>query len=266
MKQSNGIYTVCLLVLAGFAGAILAATGLGSVSAANAGTMSTAPVSSAPAPSALRVNFLSGQQFTVGDLAPGDSTQWAAEVTNTGVTSGTLIIRTTALSGDILATDPVNGLQLKFDTCAERLSVTTVSAGVHAYACPVATTVLMAGQAPAAQQFSVALAAGQTIDFRALANFPVDAGNDFENTHAAIAITFAIAGSAPTPSASPSSTSSPPADGLALTGADVLGATLAAAVTFLVGLVFVVIARRRRGALVQSASDAGVSFPNGEPS
>ncbi|NQX12597.1 LPXTG cell wall anchor domain-containing protein [Microbacteriaceae bacterium VKM Ac-2855] len=172
----------------------------------------------------------------VRDLAPGDWVEWTAETTSSSDETLPLRVIVEADGTDALAADPENGLQLVIDFCDGGF---TAIGSPARYDCSSADVALGAGAAATIGRLESlrSIGAGATAGVRIRIVFPVDAGNEFENTAAGLRVTFAV------PDGSVSATPDGP---LAITGADIGAALLGALGALLLGSLALSVARRRR--------------------
>lgn len=209
-----------------------------------------APAASTAPAEVLDVRELTAPAALTG-LAPGDTTEWAAEVTNVGSTAHEVSVAFAVDGGDSLATDPRNGLQLEVDLCPSAFAIDrSVSPGrsIERYVCPGAVPL---GAGPAASlgrlDGSRALAGGETVGVRVRVSFPEQAGNDLEDTVAALRVIVTDAD--PLDPAAPSDGLGPiaaPSDGLAVTGRDLGAALLGGLLALGAGGLLALAGRRRR--------------------
>lgn len=152
----------------------------------------------------------------LADLAPGDRTEWAAQVANTGEDPVPLYAAFSITGTEALVTDPADGLQLDVALCPHPLEPTTVDGGAVVYTCPTATTPLGTGSAAGlgTLEATTALAPGDTVGIRVRAILPVTAGNTFENSEGKLHVDFATTGNdtGQPGRPSPAPTTPPPTD------------------------------------------------------
>ncbi|SMH50392.1 hypothetical protein SAMN06295885_3518 [Rathayibacter oskolensis] len=203
---------------------------------------------SASADDLLEVRELSSPA-TLRDLAPGDTAEWAVEVT--GASAGDLSVGFAVDGGDALATDPQNGLQLVVDLCSTSFSVVERRAGgrtISRYLCPGDEVRLGAG--PAAELGSLdgvrAVEGGETTGVRVRVAFPSAAGNELEGTRAALRVVVTRADGSPEPVAPGSVPGAAGPDGLAVTGRDLGAALLGGLLALGGGALLAALARRRQ--------------------
>lgn len=204
------------------------------------------------------------------DLAPGDRTEWAAHVTNTGHEPTAVTLAIHASGTDPLIRDPNDGLQLEVDLCPGTLDTHTTSNGSQRFTCETGETRLGAGPAahlaadPAGLTTQTELAGGDSMAVRVRVVLPTHAGNNLENTQGELRVHVTPTDTTnPMPSAHPttpagsggpgtsSNTAEPPTatvpyDTLPVTGRDVLAALAGALITTLIGVLLLVTSRRRR--------------------
>ncbi|QWL31133.1 hypothetical protein [Rathayibacter toxicus] len=182
----------------------------------------------------------------LSELAPGDSTEWAAEAINTGTSPHEFSVAFAVEGTDPLATDPDEGLQLAVDLCPSALSLseqrTPDGRTFTRYLCPEKEIPLGVGPAKTVRQLAGVhtVDGGATLGVRVRALFPKSAGNTLENTAAVlrVIVTATEPGAAPVPE--------PGHDGLAATGRDLGAALLGGLLTLSLGAVFFAAGGRRR--------------------
>ena len=208
------------------------------------------------------------------DLAPGDRTEWAAQVTNTGHESTAVTVLIHATGTDPLIRDTVEGLQLEVDLCPGALDTHTTGNGARQFTCRTGETRLGAGPAaqlaadPAGLSTRTELGSGKTMAVRVRVALPAHAGNNLENTQGELSVRVTPTGTTPgsgnpttpghpTTPAGPggtgtgSDTAEPPTatvphEDLPVTGRDILAALAGALITTAIGALLFVTSRRRR--------------------
>ncbi|ALD11612.1 hypothetical protein [Clavibacter capsici] len=209
----------------------------------------------------LEVRELTGSAIPLDDLAPGDTVDWAAEVTNVSAAGSPLSVRLDSMRSMALTGDALGGVQLSVRLCEE---------GFVTLAPPMRCrgTVEPLGSGPAATLQSVVtrtpLGAGETVGIAVRVRFPAEADNRMERTAGLLSIGFALvdgpgtgAGAAPGTGAGSGSgagsepTGSAPAAGsardlLPVTGRDIASAVVGALLALLGGALLVRSSRRRR--------------------
>lgn len=204
-----------------------------------------------------------GSAIPLDDLAPGDTVDWAAEVTNVSAAGSPLSVRLDSMRSMALTGDALGGVQLSVRLCEE---------GFVTLAPPMRCrgTVEPLGSGPAATLQSVVtrtpLGAGETVGVAVRVRFPAEADNRMEKTAGLLSIGFALvdgpgtgAGAAPgtgSGSGSGSGAGSEPAgsapaagsarDLLPVTGRDIASAVVGALLALLGGALLVRSSRRRR--------------------
>lgn len=213
-------------------------------------------------------------------LAPGDRTEWAAEVTNTSHAPTPVNIAVKITGADAMVRDPVQGLQLVVDLCPGILTTTTTTNGAQRFTCDTETIRLCTGPAaslagdPVGVTARAELEGEKTMAVRIRVDLPVTAGNEMEESHGRLTVDFSTTGSpvtgpenqptSCTPSAgtgsdkpqggadttddslTPPAPTRPSPESLAITGGDILAALTGAVITTVLGLLFLLTARRRR--------------------
>ncbi|OUE32160.1 hypothetical protein BFL35_01445 [Clavibacter michiganensis] len=205
----------------------------------------------------LEVRELTGSAIPLDDLAPGDTVDWAAEVTNVSAAGSPLSVRLDSVRSMALTGDALGGVQLSVRLCEE---------GFVTLAPPMRCrgTVEPLGSGPAATLQSVVtrtpLDAGETVGIAVRVRFPAEADNRMEKTAGLLSIGFALvdgpgtgAGAAPgagTGVGSEPAGSAPAAgsarDLLPVTGRDIASAVVGALLALLGGALLVRSSRRRR--------------------
>ncbi|KQQ05910.1 MULTISPECIES: hypothetical protein [unclassified Rathayibacter] len=228
------------------------------------------PAASAAPQRVIDVRELSAPAALSG-LAPGDTAEWAAEVTNIGTSPHDLSVAFVVDGPDDLATDPRDGLQLVVDLCPSAFTVVdrrlADGRDIERYDCPDDTVPLGAGPAAVLGRLegSRPVASGTTIGVRVRVAFPASAGNALEDTDAGLRVVVTEAdapvdtgngpiagGGVPVPGdvllpggpALPGGLTLP--GGLAVTGRDVGAALLGGLIALGTGALIVAAGRRRR--------------------
>lgn len=132
----------------------------------------------------------------LSELAPGDRTEWAAQVTNTTKDTLPLYVTFSTTGTDPLLTDPQHGLQLDVTMCPRPLNIRPLESGPVVYTCPTTPQLLGAGAAAALGELkaTTTLGPGATVGVRARVLLPVSAGNALENTAGELHAHFATTG------------------------------------------------------------------------
>ncbi|MWV58890.1 hypothetical protein [Rathayibacter sp. VKM Ac-2754] len=209
-----------------------------------------APSASAAPQSVIDVRELSAPSALSG-LAPGDTAEWAAEVTNIGTSPHDLSVAFVVDGPDDLATDPRDGLQLVVDLCPSAFTVVdrrlADGRDIERYVCPVEVVPLGSGPAAVLGRLegSRPVARGATIGVRVRVAFPSTAGNELEDTDAGLRVVVTEADDIPVgPGSGPIALPLP--GGLAVTGRDVGAALLGGLLALGAGALLAGAARRRR--------------------
>ncbi|QHC56719.1 hypothetical protein EV639_11530 [Rathayibacter tanaceti] len=182
------------------------------------------------------------------DLAPGDSAEWAVEVTNSGASPRGVSVGFAVDAPGALAADPRDGLQLVVELCDSAFTVSEVAVGggrsVERYLCPGGATPLGAGPAAALGRLDGVrpVERGATAGLRVRVLFPESAGTELENSTASLRVVVGDTGAAAPPAAAP------PSGGLAVTGRDLGAALLGGVLALGAGALLAAAARRRRKA------------------
>ena len=225
------------------------------------------PAAAAVDPADLEVRELTGPDIPLDDLAPGDTVDWAADVTNVSGGASPLSVRLDAVRSMALTGDPEGGIQLSVRLCEDGFATPTAPLRCRG-------PVERLGSGPAATLDRVVtrtpLDAGQTVGVAVRVRFPAGADNGMESTAGMVRIGFALvddtgAGTDPSTGggtgtgsggASPAG-SAPAADAprdlLPVTGRDIASA-LAGALLALLGGGILLLAGRRRRRTVEAAS------------
>lgn len=201
------------------------------------------PAHSAQAPDPIVVRFLSGRPFAVSGFAPGDETQWAVELRNTGVKDAAVVIHTTVSGTGAFATHDTHGIHVVFDTCPGLLSPVLSDRGARTFACAEQPTVLPTILSGSGLVGSVVVRAGRATDLRAVFSFIGSSGNDFENATPEIVLMDGTRKLTPLVQRPPKPSS--PAFEISFIGADIGSAALFAAGLLGVGLLVLAVVRRR---------------------
>ncbi|RIJ43853.1 sortase, partial [Clavibacter lycopersici] len=135
------------------------------------------------------VRELNGPDIPLDDLAPGDTVDWAADVTNVSGDGSPLAVQLDSMRSMALTGDAVGGIQLTVRLCEDGFE--SLSAPMRCRG-PVETL----GSGPAATLERVVtrtpLDAGQTVGIAVRVRFPAGADNGMESTAGMIRIGFAL--------------------------------------------------------------------------
>ncbi|MDQ0744739.1 hypothetical protein QFZ62_002047 [Clavibacter sp. B3I6] len=247
--------------------ALPVAVGAVAVPAAPASAVTASSSSSSSSEGSLLVRELTGSDLRLHDLAPGDTLDWAAEVTNTTADGSPLSVHLDALGDRPLTADVRDGIQLEVSLC---------TAGYAPSSSPPLCRgpLRVLGSGPAATlgrlDTSIPLDAGATVGVGVRVLFPASAGNDLEDTDGAIRVTFSLLddspapggpGTDPGPGAGPPGAPAPDAGPVAaggetrgpraplpVTGRDIASAVAGALIALATGGLLVLASRRRRAA------------------
>jgi|GEM_PF-6137246 len=220
-----------------------------------------AALASADPNESLAVTDLSAPTIYLSGLAPGDSSQWAAEVHNTAAVPASFSVEIRDPGAGRLTTNDTYGLWLDVSLCPTRLTTPDIG-GTRTFSCPVAATPL--GSAPAGSHVTssqtISIGAGSTRSVLVNVRFPQSSNNAFQNQTGSLVLIIVEH----TPDVS--SLTTPAFSGLAFsdlafTGADVIGAISATFVTFVVGFLMLVISRRQRRPTDNSPEPANCDSP-----
>ncbi|MCJ1687940.1 sortase [Rathayibacter sp. VKM Ac-2927] len=243
---------------------------IGAVLAAVLLAPAVSAASVAPPAALLDVRELTAPAALTG-LAPGDTTEWAAEVTNVGSSAHQVSVAFAVDGGDALATDPRAGLQLDVDLCPSAFTIDDVlvadGRSVERYLCPEGVEPMGTGPAASLGRLdgSRALDRGETVGVRVRVSFPAGSGNALESTSAALRVLVRETGAiddSGAPGGGPSGNGADdegasgngalgnggPGNGLAVTGRDVGAALLGGLLALGAGLLLAATGRRRKEA------------------
>ncbi|AZZ53721.1 sortase [Rathayibacter festucae] len=243
---------------------------IGAVLAAVLLAPAVSAASVAPPAALLDVRELTAPAALTG-LAPGDTTEWAAEVTNVGASAHQVSVAFAVDGGDALATDPRAGLQLVVDLCPAAFTIDDVlvvdGRSVERYRCPEGVEPMGTGPAASLGRLdgSRALDRGETVGVRVRVSFPSGSGNALESTSAALRVLVRETGAiddSGAPGGGPSGNGAVgdgaagngalgnggPGNGLAVTGRDVGAALLGGLLALGAGLLLAATGRRRKEA------------------
>ncbi|MCJ1698604.1 sortase [Rathayibacter festucae] len=248
---------------------------IGAVLAAVLLAPAVSAASVAPPAALLDVRELTAPAALTG-LAPGDTTEWAAEVTNVGSSAHQVSVAFAVDGGDALATDPRAGLQLVVDLCPSAFTIDDVlvadGRSVERYRCPEGVEPMGTGPAASLGRLdgSRALDRGETVGVRVRVSFPAGSGNALESTSAALRVLVRETGAlddSGAPGDGPSGNGAVgdgaagngalgngavgnggPGNGLAVTGRDVGAALLGGLLALGAGLLLAATGRRRKEA------------------
>ncbi|UKF25181.1 sortase [Clavibacter seminis] len=213
----------------------------------------------------LEVRELTGPDIPLDDLAPGDTVDWAADVTNVSDDSSPLSVRLDAMRSMALTGDALGGIQLSVRLCEDGFETLTAPMRCRGPVEPL-------GSGPAATLDSVVtrtpLAAGETVGIAVRVRFPSGADNGMESTAGMVRIGFALVddggtgtepstgggtgngsgtgtGSVTSPAGSAPAADAP-RDLLPVTGRDIASALAGALLALLGGWILLLAGRRRR--------------------
>ncbi|RII85350.1 sortase, partial [Clavibacter michiganensis subsp. insidiosus] len=153
-----------------------------------------APARAAGSPAAvdspsLEVDELTGPGIPLDDLAPGDTVDWAADVTNVSGDASPLSVRLDSMRSMALTGDAVGGIQLSVRLCEDGFEILTAPMRCRGPVEPL-------GSGPAATLDRVVtrtpLDAGETVGIAVRVRFPSGADNGMESTAGMIRIGFAL--------------------------------------------------------------------------
>ncbi|CCE74044.1 hypothetical protein [Clavibacter nebraskensis] len=241
----------------GIAAAALCLT-LVAVSASAAPARADARPTAADSPS-LQVEELTGPGIALDDLAPGDTVDWAADVTNVSGDASPLSVRLDSMRSMALTGDALGGIQLSVRLCDGGFETLTPPMRCRG-------PVERLGSGPAATLDRVVtrtpLDAGDTVGIAVRVRFPSGADNGMESTAGMVRIGFALvddagggtdpwtgggtgSGSGTSPAGSAPAADAP-RDLLPVTGRDIASALAGALLALLGGGVLLLAGRRRR--------------------
>lgn len=217
-----------------------------------------------PGDGSLRVTKFPEDELHLRDFAPGDRTQWAAEVTNTGEDGDLGVEFVLVGESDALANE-ANALQIVVDLCSVAFDSAVSETGAMTFTCPATQTRLGLVTSAAEREMDshTVIAAGDTVGVRARILFPASADNTAESTSAVMDVLVTV--SPLSDDLSPSGGTDPETDtegappegtddeaprpalfgGLALTGIDVLLLLGAGIIIVSLGITFWTLAPRQ---------------------
>jgi hypothetical protein len=194
------IVTLSILATATVTAAASAAQPAASTSHAASTTASDSPMS-ALAPKSIQddddgtllVKEMPKGGINLLELAPGDRTQWAAEVTNNG-DPGMLNVEFFADGHQDLMSGGDSSLRITVDLCADPLTAVVSDTGVVTFDCESGLHRLGTVTSATEQHLQTArtFRTGNTIGVRVLVTFPSSADNASENTAASMNVMFSI--------------------------------------------------------------------------
>ncbi|WP_086503515.1 sortase, partial [Clavibacter michiganensis] len=208
----------------------------------------------------LEVEELTGPDIPLDDLAPGDTVDWAADVTNVSGDSSPLSVRLDAMRSMALTGDALGGIQLSVRLCEDGFETLTAPMRCRGPVEPL-------GSGPAATLDSVVtrtpLLAGETVGIAVRVRFPAGADNGMESTAGMVRIGFALvddggtgtdpstgggtgsgSGSGTSPAGSAPAADAP-RDLLPVTGRDIASALAGALLALLGGGILLLAGRRK---------------------
>jgi len=126
-------------------------------------------------------------------VAPGDTIQRSADLSNSGsLDLASVTLTTSASPSSLLDTDATNGLQMVIDKCSQAW---TEAGPPYTYTCGGSTSSVLSSRPVIQSGVSLsnlsALTAGATDHLRVTLTFPSGAGNSFQNKSSTIQYTFA---------------------------------------------------------------------------
>ncbi|RII88993.1 sortase [Clavibacter californiensis] len=211
----------------------------------------------APADGTLEVVERTDPDIPLSGLAPGDTIDWAADVTNVSGDGSPLTVRLDAMRSMVLTGDPRSGVQLDVRLCDGGFDPAPAW-----MSCPGSLDRL--GSGPAATlghvDTTAPLAPGETVGILVRIRFPAEADNAMERASGMLRVSFALAddaGAVPVPGSGAGSPVAPcggsttasghvPRDLLPVTGRDVFAALAGALLALLGGGILFLAARRDR--------------------
>ncbi|MBD5382436.1 sortase, partial [Clavibacter sp.] len=170
----------------------LVASGAAAPASAAAGSVAARAAAPAAIDSpALEVRELTGPDIPLDDLAPGDTVDWAADVTNVSAAGSPLAVRLDAMRSMALTGDAEGGIQLSVRLCADGFETLTAPMRCRGPVEPL-------GSGPAATLDGVVtrtpLEPGQTVGIAVRVQFPERADNRMESTAGMVRVSFALVG------------------------------------------------------------------------
>jgi len=204
----------------------------------------------------LRVKEMPEKAPNLRDLAPGDRTQWAAEVTNIGE-PGMLSVEFVADGPENLMAGEESGMRMTVDLCTTPLVPVISASGAMTFECASGPTRLGIVTAATDQRLTTlsTINTGETVGVRVMILFPASATNSAEDAAAAMNVVFAIAptdagdGAAEPPGTAAPTDTQPERptlfSGLALTGTGAMFLSVAASAIIALGILLLALAPRR---------------------
>jgi hypothetical protein len=179
------------------------------------------------------------------DLAPGDRTQWAAEVTNNG-DPGMLAVDFLADGHGSLMSGGETSLRITVDLCPTKLTALVSETGVTTFDC--SSGMHRLGTVTSATKHGLrtarSLDTGESVGVRVLVAFPSSADNSSEDSAASMNVVFSLSPDAVAGGDSDSAQRVLPG-GLALTGTNIMFLPLAAGAIISLGILLMSLAPRR---------------------
>jgi hypothetical protein len=187
IRVTGGRVFVTLAIVATATVAVVGATITSVSTSALTPSASTAEVAS------LKVEQISEASPDLSGFAPGDRTEWAAVVTNTGE-PGTLNVQLAARGDRALVSEEGSALQMFVDLCTTELLPSVSGLGVTTFECASGETRI--GSATSADARPIAangiMDTGETVSVRVLVLFPTSATNTAENSSAELDVAFSL--------------------------------------------------------------------------
>jgi hypothetical protein len=193
----------------------------------------------------LTVREMPAHGLNLTGFAPGDRTQWAAEVTNSGE-PGILTVHFLANEGNTMMSGGDSGMQVTVDLCPSALIPSVSAEGIQRFHCETGQTrlgtVTTAGERRLTAERTIGT--GKTVGVRVHVMLPATADNSVEDAAADLDVVFSITSRDDADAASSPATPSP-SGWLARTGADPAALVFAAAAIIAAGVLVQFLSRRR---------------------
>jgi spore coat-associated protein N len=183
-----------LIATVAILGAAASIAGLGTYATFTSSTSQSHTISSGTVTIALGATGASTNRLNIGAsaLAPGDTIQRSADLTNSGsLDLASVTLTTTASPSSLLDTDTTNGLQMVIDKCSQAW---TESGPPYTYTCGGTTSTVLASRAVIGSSLALSnlgsTTAGATDHLRVTLTLPSGAGNTLQNQSSTISYAF----------------------------------------------------------------------------
>lgn len=185
-----------LLATVAVLGAAASIAGLGTYATWTSTTSQNQSISSGTVTIALGATGAATNRLNIGAsaLAPGDTVQRSADLTNSGtIDLASVTLTTTAPTSSLLDTDATNGLQMVVDKCSQAWTEGG-TAPAYTYTCGGTNSSVLASRAVIGSNLSlsnlVATTAGATDHLRVTLTLPSGAPNTLQNQSSTISYAF----------------------------------------------------------------------------